>query len=93
MDELHIVGDPSRGGRLELLLTKLRHNALVAERRTSGSSPSQSARESRLRRTQLVGMSATLGNLEAIANWLGATAYRSLERPIPLRHFLRVRVA
>lgn len=92
VDELHVVGDSSRGGRLELLLTKLRHNALVAARRASGSLASSASRSGGVCRTQLVGMSATLGNLEAIADWLGADAYRSSERPIPLRHLVRVRL-
>lgn len=37
---------------------------------------------------QLLAASATLGNPEAIARWLGAAAYVSSERPVPLTHHI-----
>lgn len=69
VDELHLLGDKSRGYILELLLTKLRH------------APAEEGR-----RVQIVGLSATLPNLEEIAAWLDATSYKTEHRPVQLSH-------
>ena len=89
VDELHMIGDVSRGYILELLLTKLRHaNSEWASSRVaaplddavadpesieSGSAISHSLQRPAI---QLVGMSATLPNLPVVAAWMRAVLYQ-----------------
>ena len=41
------------------------------------------------RKVQLVGMSATLPNLETIAHWLSAACYQTTFRPVPLYEYIK----
>lgn len=81
VDELHMVGDEQRGYLLELLLTKLRYSTIVSEE-TAGATVHAGL--------QIVGMSATMPNGTAIAQWLGAELYETDFRPVPLRQYLKV---
>ncbi|XP_044756210.1 DNA polymerase theta isoform X2 [Coccinella septempunctata] len=74
IDEMHLIGDPHRGYLLELLLTKLKY---IMTKNTDV-------------QIQLVGMSATLPNLDSLANWLNADLYTTNFRPIPLHEMVYV---
>lgn len=76
VDELHMIGDQHRGYLLELLLTKI----LYIER--VGKSFSL--------KIQVVGMSATLPNLDTLAKWLHAQLYCTDFRPTPLKEMVKI---
>ena len=87
VDELHMIGDPHRGYLLELLLTKLMYvcrNRNPCEQNDVVRSKSMSAS------IQLIGMSATLPNLDTLADWLGAELYYTDFRPVPLREMVKI---
>ena len=77
VDELHMVGDSSRGYLLELLLTKL---MFIMKQKNSGE----------LCHVQILGMSATLPNLDVVAHWLDAALYSTDYRPVPLQECLKI---
>lgn len=88
IDELHMVGDEERGYQLELLLTKLRYAGAAAYDSEEEALTGQPiGLEEGI---QIVGMSATLPNVDAVATWLGAELYFTDFRPVPLRQFLKV---
>lgn len=63
VDELHLLGQPLRGPRLEGTLLRLRRlNPFL----------------------RIIGLSATLGNREDLADWLGGVEFHSDWRAIPL---------
>ena len=77
IDEIHLVGDGARGFLLELICTKL---LLAATDLSANPSPKMSPKSpSSIKpatRTQIVGMSATVPNLEQMGQWLNAIVYR-----------------
>ncbi|KAM0921821.1 hypothetical protein ACQ4PT_006730 [Festuca glaucescens] len=92
IDELHMVGDQHRGYLLELILTKLRYaagegNSESSSGETSGSSSGKTGATHGL---QIIGMSATMPNVGAIADWLQAALYQTSFRPVPLEEFIKV---
>ncbi|XP_062018737.1 helicase and polymerase-containing protein TEBICHI isoform X1 [Rosa rugosa] len=92
IDELHMVGDPSRGYLLELLLTKLRYAAGegISESSSGESSGMSSGKADPAHGLQIVGMSATMPNVAAVADWLQAALYQTEFRPVPLEEYIKV---
>ncbi|XP_042525596.1 DNA polymerase theta isoform X1 [Dipodomys spectabilis] len=84
VDELHMLGDSHRGYLLELLLTKI---CYVTQK--SASCQPESPR-SLSNAVQIVGMSATLPNLELVASWLNAELYHTDFRPVPLLELVKI---
>uniref|UniRef100_A0A2K6K1R2 DNA polymerase theta n=1 Tax=Rhinopithecus bieti TaxID=61621 RepID=A0A2K6K1R2_RHIBE len=84
VDELHMLGDSHRGYLLELLLTKICYIT-----RKSASCQADLA-SSLSNAVQIVGMSATLPNLELVASWLNAEHYHTDFRPVPLLESVKV---
>lgn len=87
VDELHMIGDSHRGYLIELLLTKLLHASkkLKNNVKDEGILPASSRAG-----LQLVGMSATLPNLDVIAKWLNAVLYCTSYRPVPLNEMVKI---
>ncbi|ELW67555.1 DNA polymerase theta [Tupaia chinensis] len=84
VDELHMLGDSHRGYLLELLLTKICYI-------TQKSASCQADLVSPLfNGVQIVGMSATLPNLDLIASWLNAELYHTDFRPVPLLETVKI---
>eukprot|EP00746_Dinoflagellata_sp_MGD_P002028 gnl/MRDRNA2_/MRDRNA2_103900_c0_seq1.p1 gnl/MRDRNA2_/MRDRNA2_103900_c0~~gnl/MRDRNA2_/MRDRNA2_103900_c0_seq1.p1 ORF type:complete len:1132 (-),score=201.29 gnl/MRDRNA2_/MRDRNA2_103900_c0_seq1:6-3401(-) len=73
VDEMHLLGEPNRGYILELILLKIR--LTVAKYGGHG--------------IQIIGLSATLPNIETIGKWLGAHVHVSDHRPVPLHMFVK----
>lgn len=73
VDELHLIGEHSRGHLLELLLTKV---MFVSEKLNY--------------KIQIVGMSATLPNLQDLGTWLKASVYKTDFRPVPLVEYIKI---
>ena len=91
VDELHMIGDPHRGYLLELLLTKILFACSKgATTATSSHLPGETARATGSTAIQVVGMSATLPNLDVLAQWLGAQLFRTDFRPVPLTEMVKI---
>ncbi|XP_066935179.1 DNA polymerase theta-like isoform X2 [Clytia hemisphaerica] len=86
IDEMHMIGDPSRGYLLELLLTKIRF--LMAKNATNVGENNESS-SNHDNGIQIIGMSATLPNLDMMARWLDARFYVTDYRPVPLDEYLK----
>ncbi|XP_073087665.1 DNA polymerase theta isoform X4 [Manis javanica] len=84
VDELHMLGDSHRGYLLELLLTKI---CYITQKSASCQADSASPLSNAV---QIVGMSATLPNLELVASWLNAELYHTDFRPIPLLESVKI---
>nr|XP_035129968.2 DNA polymerase theta-like isoform X1 [Callithrix jacchus]XP_035129970.2 DNA polymerase theta-like isoform X1 [Callithrix jacchus] len=84
VDELHMLGDSHRGYLLELLLTKI----CYISRKTASSQADLASSLSNA--VQIVGMSATLPNLELVASWLNAELYHMDFCPVPLLESVKV---
>ncbi|KAF5196228.1 Dna polymerase theta protein [Thalictrum thalictroides] len=93
IDELHMVGDQHRGYLLELMLTKLRYAAGEGNLESSSeeSSGTSSGKADSTHGLQIVGMSATMPNVAAVADWLQAALYQTEFRPVPLEEYIKVR--
>ncbi|KAF8561289.1 hypothetical protein P879_08688 [Paragonimus westermani] len=98
VDELHLIGDSHRGYLLELLLTKfLLHSRRLQQHvtRSTSSQANKLASPPEVDRVsngiQIVGMSATLPNLDVLGKWLNAAVFVTDYRPVPLTELVFTR--
>ena len=91
VDELHMIGDSHRGYLLELLVTKLLY---VCRNNRVQYGPVQVGSDSDVvgcwNEVQIIGMSATLPNLDTLAEWLDAVLYCTHFRPVPLQEMVKI---
>lgn len=79
IDELHMIGEPHRGFLLELLITKILY--------ASSSDKSLGEQNNHI---QLIGMSATLPNVQMLSRWIGGELFVTQYRPVALEEMVFV---
>jgi POLQ-like helicase len=78
IDEIHMLGEPTRGAHLECLVTKVKHI-------------NKSTELTKRSRIQLIAMSATVGNLAELARFLDhAELFTDAWRPVQLEEYVKV---
>jgi DNA polymerase theta len=80
VDEMHILGDSFNGFLLEILISKIK----LLEIKSSTFLKNNQIDDKKLIKIQLIGMSATVGNIDQLARWFGGGIYKTNFRPVPL---------
>ena len=81
IDELHMIGEPHRGFLLELLITKILY----------ASSSGENSLNEQKNYIQLIGMSATLPNVQMLSHWIGGELFITQYRPVALEEMIFIR--
>ena len=101
VDELHLVGRDDRGTVLEMLLSKIaflskliKHpnaNSGYLSHQEQNMTPTTPVTQNTLsdRFLQIVGLTATMPNIEEIGRWLDAVPYSCDFRPVELREYIK----
>ncbi|KAG2382279.1 hypothetical protein C9374_005481 [Naegleria lovaniensis] len=98
IDELHMLGEGDRGQLLENLLTKILYiqrekknvEIIIDDTPIFEQNSEKSSTTIEKVSIQIIGMSATIPNLESIAQWMDATLYTSDYRPVPLVEYYTI---
>ena len=86
IDEIHMLGEPTRGAHLECLVAKVKH---INNNHTEANSADLAAAKSN--KIQLIAMSATVGNLHELARFLdNAELFTDAWRPVQLEEYVKV---
>ena len=83
-DELHMIGDGSRGAIYEMVLSKIKFCSQIAYQRAKNPT------ETQLKHIQIVATTATLENKSEIAKFLGAYLYERDFRPVELKEYIKL---
>ena len=90
LDETHALGSTLNGYLLELLVTKVKQlNVLRILPALSNSGIVNGTVNMRPIHIQTIALSATMGNVEALARWMEARLYVTNYRPIPLAEHVK----
>jgi len=79
-DEVHLIDSVSRGPTLEVVLSLLQRMGDMPDQKSGRPSDHSSLND-----IQIIALSATIGNPEEVAEWLGARPITSTWRPVELR--------
>lgn len=94
IDEMHTMGQSFNGFLLEMLISKVRYLESKSKSQYEDKSKNETTLDSKsnshqqgstsLTQIQLIGMSATVGNIELLASMFGGSLYTTDFRPVPL---------
>jgi len=73
IDEFHTIGDPTRGYYIESILTKILYSKKIHNQD----------------HIQIVGMSATLPNLNEVCDWIDSILYMTDYRPVEVNEYIQ----
>jgi POLQ-like helicase len=93
-DELHMIGDGSRGAIYEMILSKVKYcSKLTIEsnlKLIKGANPASSTKSYLNQPIQIVATTATLQNKSELAKFLDAFMYERDFRPVELKEYIKV---
>jgi DNA polymerase theta len=92
IDEIHMFSDSQRGYLLEVMLSKVLYKTHLNSRASDQNNNNENEapngglprRSNSTGRTQIVGLSATMPNIQDLSKWFGGSMYIATERPVKL---------